>query len=426
MTEDRPRVALVDGCRTPFARARRELRSSSPLDLTLGVVKALARRHDLKGSDIGTLRVGSALAYPEFSFLARETAIRLGWTTTEASSAEYACGTGLRTAVDAVLELTSGDAEVGIAGGVESTSQMPLATNAAAREFVVGSMKAGPEQRRAMLDALTAADVLPPPPAFTEPYSGVSLAEYAERLGGQWSVGREEADAFTLQSHRRAAAARDAGRFAGSIVPVDGPGGTLDHDTVPDADLSAERLAQARPLFPDLGGLVTAPSASAVTDGAAAVLVATEEGCRRHDLRPLAWIRSWAFTSHDPQDGVLLGPAFALPVALSRAGVNLADLGVIDLHEAFAAQVLANLRALDSTDFARRHLGRDEAVGAVDPAGINLWGGSIALGHPFGATGGRLLTQLAHGMVAADAELGATAMCVGGSRGVAVVLERAD
>jgi acetyl-CoA acyltransferase len=421
------RTAIVDGCRTPFAKARRELRHLTPLDLATLVSGQLAARNGLGAGQVGSLHLGSALAYPAHSFLARETAIGLGWLDTAASSAEYACATSLRTAIDVTYEIGVGEHDIGIAGGVESMSRVPIDVTDGMRHHLVSSLKAGPERRLEMLGGLHVRDLLPDPPSLTEPYSGVTLAEYAETLAGEWGVSRQDADGLTVRSHQRAAAAREAGHFDGQLLTLPSADGREAWgDTVIDPTVNLETLSGLRPLYPDSAGVITTGNASGVTDGAAAVLLASEEGCARNGLRPLAWIRSWAFTSHSPDVGVLLGPAFALPRALERAGLALADVGLLDIHEAFAGQVLANLAALDSHEFAKSHLDRDAAVGAVDIDRLNVWGGTLALGHPFGATGARLLTQLARSMAERGAQFGATALCVGGSRGAAVVLELAE
>lgn len=423
------RVALVDGCRTPFAKARRELRHLTPLQLATAVAGELARRNGLDGAGadrVGALHLGTALSYPRYSFLAREAALDLGWTATAASDAEYACASSLRCAVDAVYGVALGEHDVAIAGGLESMSHVPIDVTDGLRHHLVSSLKAGPADRSVMERELRLADLLPDPPQLTEPYSGVSLAAYAERLAEQWDVERAAADELTARSHHRAAAARAAGHLDGQVVPVTvAGGGVLDADPIVDGGLTVEALAARPALFPAERGVVTAAGASPVTDGSGAVLLASEDECARRGWRPLAWVRSWAFTSHAPDDGVLLGPAFSLPRALDRAGITLDDVGLVDIHEAFAGQVLANLAALASDEFAKRHLDRDTAVGTVEEDRLNVWGGTLAYGHPFGATGARLLTQLARAMDACGVRYGATALCVGGSRGAAVVLERA-
>jgi acetyl-CoA acyltransferase len=272
---------------------------------------------------------------------------------------------------------------------------------------------------------LTMGDLVPDPPSVAEPYSGKTLGEHAEELVVDFDITRAASDDFAVTSHHRAAAAVDEGRLTPQIMPVITKAWTtVKEDAIIRRDTSRDAVARLKPVFDREHGTVTAANASPLTDGAAALVLATEDACNRLDRAPKAWIRSWAFTSHAPQVGVLLGPSFALPLALDRAGLGLADLGLVDLHEAFAGQVLANLAAMESDEFARRHLGRERAIGAIDRATLNVNGGSIAIGHPFGATGARVLMQLAFEMERRDVRYGAVGICAGGTRGAAVVLER--
>jgi acetyl-CoA acyltransferase len=268
--------------------------------------------------------------------------------------------------------------------------------------------------------------MIPDPPSVAEPYSGRTLGEHAEELVRDFDVTREEADAFAVASHHKAAAAQADGRLAAEIVPViTNDWTTVKEDGLVRGDTSMEAVARLKPVFDPAYGTVTAANASPLTDGASAVLLAAEDACERVGLKPKVWLRSWAFTSHDPKVGVLLGPTYALPVALDRAGLTLDDLGLVDLHEAFAGQVVANLKATADDDFARAELGRDRALGTIDPDILNVSGGSISLGHPFGATGTRLVTQLTNEMLRRDVRYGALAICAGGTRGAAIVLEQA-
>lgn len=415
------RVAVLDGCRTPFVKAGGELAGLNALDLSIAAVRELAERSEVPRID--SLVMGSAVAYPSVPYLARETAIALGWRRTNAYSAESACATSARTVVNAVYELLSGETEVAIAGGAESMSNVPVEVKPRLRDALVRAQKK-PADTMSLLMGLALGDLLPNPPGVAEPYTGKTLGEHAEELTQDFDITREESDAFAVESHRRAAAAIAEGRLADEVIPVITTEGVVKEDGLVRADTSMEQVAALRPVFDRDYGTVTAANASPLTDGASAVLLATERAAERLGKTPKAWIKSWAFTSHDPDVGVLLGPAFALPLALDRAGLALDDLGLVDIHEAFAGQVLANLKAMASDDFNRTQLGRDAALGEVDRSILNVNGGSVSLGHPFGATGGRLVTQLANEMVRRDVRYGALAICAGGTRGAAIVLER--
>jgi acetyl-CoA acyltransferase len=420
------RIAIVDGCRTPFSKAGGELASMTALDLSIEVVRELAYRTQLTDEQIGSLVFGSAVGYPSIPYLARETAIALGWHRVNAYGAESACATSARTVVNAACDILTGEADVAIAGGAESMSHVPVEAKPALRDALVKAQKAAPPEMMALFMGLSLGDMIPDPPSVAEPYSGRTLGEHAEELVRDFDVTREEADAFAVASHHKAAAAQADGRLAAEIVPViTNDWTTVKEDGLVRGDTSLEAVARLKPVFDPAYGTVTAANASPLTDGASAVLLAAEDTCEREGLKPKVWLRSWAFTSHDPKVGVLLGPTYALPLALDRAGLTLDDLGLVDLHEAFAGQVVANLKASADDDFARTELGRDRALGTIDPDILNVSGGSISLGHPFGATGGRLVTQLTNEMLRRDVRYGALAICAGGTRGAAIVLEQA-
>lgn len=420
-----PRVGIIDGCRTPFTKAGGELASMTALDLSIAVVNEVANRCELRPRDIGALVMGSAVSYPSIPYLARETAIDLGWDRVNAYDAESACATSARTTVNGAYELLSGEADVVVVGGAESMSHVPVEARPPVRDALVAAQKVGPQQAMSLFMGLTMGDLVPDPPSVAEPYSGKTLGEHAEELVVDFDVTRAASDDFAVTSHHRAAAAVDEGRLTPQVMPVITKAWTtVKEDTIIRRDTSREAVARLKPVFDPEHGTVTAANASPLTDGAAALVLATEDACDRSARTPKAWIRSWAFTSHAPEVGVLLGPTFALPLALERAGLGLRDLGLVDLHEAFAGQVLANLAAMESDEFARRHLGRERAIGAIDRDTLNVNGGSIAIGHPFGATGARVLMQLAFEMERRDVRYGAVGICAGGSRGAAVVLER--
>jgi acetyl-CoA acyltransferase len=248
------------------------------------------------------------------------------------------------------------------------------------------------------------------------------MGEAAEEMAGRNGVSREEQDAFAARSHHRAAAAIAAGRFADELVPVQTRKGTIYRDTIVRGDTSVEKLSKLRPVF-SRDGTLTAGNSSALTDGAAAVLLMSEQKARELELRALAAFRSWAYVGVDPADQLLMGPALAMPKALDRAGLSLQDIDVIDMHEAFAAQVLSVLKMLASDSFAKARLGRDRAVGQVDPDRLNLHGGSVALGHPFGATGARMVLTVAHELANTEAKTALLGICAAGGLGAGAVLE---
>jgi len=242
-----------------------------------------------------------------------------------------------------------------------------------------------------------------------------------------WGISREEQDQYALESHRKSIEAWEKGVYDSEVMPLALPPGyseVVERDTIPRADTSAERLASLRPVFDRRHGTITAGNASPLTDGASALILMEEGTARRLGYEPKAFLRSYAFAAVDPNWQLLIGPALSTPIALDRAGVTLTDIDVIDLHEAFAAQVLAVKEAFASPAFAREHLERDTAIGEIDDDRLNLYGGSISLGHPFGATGARQLLTMANELVRRDAGLALVSQCAAGGLGASVILER--
>ena len=316
--------------------------------------------------------------------------------------------------------------------GVEVMSAYPLIFGDKMTNFFAKLMKARSLPQRLSAMAKFRPSFLKPRVALleglTDPVTGMIMGKTAELLARDWGLTREECDAFALQSHRRARGARDRGRFEREIMPTV-PLGTrkgsssIRHDDGIRDDQSIENLAKLRPYFEKPDGLVTVGNACGITDSAAGVILTTAKRAKELGLKPLAAIRSFAWAGLDPKR-MGLGPVYSSAVALQAAGMELSDMGVVELNEAFAAQVLACGRAFESEAFAKEHLNRARAIGVLDPAKLNVNGGAIALGHPVGATGTRLLLTLAHELQVADREVGLATLCIGGGQGGAVILER--
>lgn len=340
------------------------------------------------------------------------------------------CASGMQAVTTAVDRIKAGDGSLFLCVGVEVMSAYPLIYNDSAVGYFEGLLRA-----KRPLDKLAALarfrpGMLKPRIALTEgltdPTCGLIMGKTAENLARDFGIGREASDAYALQSHQRAQAARDSGRLAREIVPhlpQGGNGPALEHDDGIRDEQTLEALAKLKPYFERPDGVVTVGNSCGITDGATALIVTTAERARELSLEPLASIRSHAFAGCDPTR-MGLGPVYASSIALERAGATLADMGVVELNEAFATQVLACQEAFASDSFAREQLGRDRALGTLDDERLNPNGGAIALGHPVGATGARLLLTLAHDMRAGDHELGLATLCIGGGQGGAVVLER--
>ena len=264
-------------------------------------------------------------------------------------------------------------------------------------------------------------------PQIAESTTGLSMGESAEKMAKENHISREAQDRFALQSHKRAAAATTSGRFKDEVMTVVLPPSfdtVIETDNLIRADTTLESLSKLRPVFDRKYGTLTAGNSSPLTDGAAAVLLMSEEKAQAEGLKPIGFLKSYAFAATDPFDQLLQGPVFALPIALERAGITLKDIGVIEMHEAFAAQVLSNIQWMGSKKIAEEKLGRNEPIGDIDPTSINRTGGSIALGHPFGATGARIVTTVCNELQRTGEQYGLVTVCAAGGMGAAMVLER--
>jgi acetyl-CoA acyltransferase len=305
---------------------------------------------------------------------------------------------------------------------------VPLLLSRSLRDALLSASRAKTLGGRAKaLAGIRPRDLAPITPAIAEPSTGESMGESAERMAKENGITREEQDRWALRSHRLAAQGTADGRLTAEIVPTFIPPAYEDviaEDNGIRSDTTAEKLAALKPVFDRRYGTVTAGNASPLTDGASAVLLMSEERAHALGYEPMGYIRSWEYSALAPTDQLLQGPAYAAPVALERAGITMKDIELWEIHEAFAAQVLSNLQAMDSDEFARTKLNRDRKTGIIDEDRINVMGGSIAIGHPFGATGARLTTTLLNEMKRRDASLGLITVCAAGAIGFAMVVER--
>jgi acetyl-CoA acyltransferase len=424
---DGRRVAIVDGLRTPFTKAGTDLKSVSTLELGSHLVAELIARTNLDRVD--RVVFGSVVHDPHSPNLAREIVLASPLSDDiDAYSVTRACATSTQTFVDGAKAILMGEAEVVITGGADSLSN-PAVTFS--DEFVDVMMEAQAARdlpgRLKALSKLRPKDLAPNPPAIADRSTGESMGDGAEKMARIWGIGREEQDRYALESHRKAVEAWEKGVYDQEVMAFPVPPryrSVVERDTIPRADTTLEKLASLRPAFDRRYGTITAGNASPLTDGAAALVLMEEGKARSLGYEPLAYLRSYAFSGVDPNWQLLIGPAFATPVALERAGMTLSDMDVIDLHEAFAAQVLAVKEAFASDEFARKHLGRDRAIGEIPDDKLNLYGGSISLGHPFGATGARQLLTMARELQRRDAGTALISQCAAGGLGATVILER--
>lgn len=426
---NRRRVAIVAGCRTPFVKSGTAFQDLTAVDLGSRVLREVVERADLDPEEIDHVAYGTVVHSVFAPNLAREAMLRAGLPARiPAFTVSRACASANQAITSGAEQIERGYADVVLAGGAESLTDIPILFSKSMRDRFVEMSKARsiPDRIKAFA-GFNPKELAPQAPAIAEPTTGETMGESAERMAKLNGISREEQDRWALRSHQLAARGTEDGRLLEEIMPVHLPPDyeeTVDRDNGIRTDTSYEKLSELRPVFDRRYGTVTAGNSSPLTDGASAVVLMSEERAKALGYEPLGYIRSWAYTALSPEDQLLQGPAWAIPRALERAGVAMADMELWEIHEAFAAQVLSNFQALDSDRFAREELGRDRRVGLIDEDRINVMGGSIAIGHPFGATGGRLTTTLVHEMKRRGAGLGLISVCAAGALGFAMVVER--
>lgn len=422
------RVAVVGGCRTPFCKAGSALKNLTAVDLAKHCTVELVHRTELRGRDVNAMFFGQVVPSPLAPNLAREVSLLPQFPKhIPAASVNRACASANEAIAQAYHQIEHGHATVVIAGGAESLSQVPILHSRRFADLLIGLGKARtPKQKLAILAEFRPKDLVPVSPAIAEPSTGETMGQSAEKMAKINHISRVAQDEFALRSHRLAHQGLEDGRLLGEIAPIFPPNATdvVTRDNGVRSDTSIEKMATLAPVFDRRYGTVTAANASPLTDGAAAVLLMSHEMARGQGIEPLAYVRSYAVAALDPGDQLLMGPAYAVPTALDRAGISWKDLGLVEMHEAFAAQVLSNIQAFESKRWAVEKLGRSEPIGTVDWDTLNVMGGSIAIGHPFGATGARITLTLANEMKRRDVQFGLISVCAQGGMGFAMVLER--
>jgi len=422
------RVVVIDGGRTPFCRSGTAFNDLRSYDLGRMAVSGLLNRSGIDPTLVDLLVMGTVIADPATSNLGRE--VVLGTQLPDSCPAftcSVACVSSLQAFLECARAIQSGDADVAIAAGAETLSDAPIRYRRSIRKRLIAAQKArGPGDYLKLLGGLGPRDLLPEPVALAEFSTGEIMGENCERLAKRFGITRESQDEYALSSNHRAAAATAEGRFKRQIVPAFPPPryAGVDADNGVRGDTTMEKLGKLRPVFDRKFGTITAGNSSYLSDGGAAVLLASEEAAERLGLQPVAVLRSSAVAALDPLEELLLGPALTVPQALDAAGLELGEVDVVELHEAFAAQVLAVLDALADEIFCRERLGRDRPVGTVDPDRLNAWGGSLSLGHPFGATGARLITNCCQRLQAENGRYGLVTACAAGAIGIGMVFER--
>jgi acetyl-CoA acyltransferase len=441
-------VVIVDGVRTPFAKADTKLKNVHPAELGRAALKELLARTNLNPDIVDEVIVGNAGNPPDAVNIGRVVALNAGIPQrTSAYTVHRNCASALEAISSGFERIKSGTLDTVMAGGTESMSQMPLlfskeytkifgqlgsARTTGAKLGALGSLLKADLQQVVELMTTGPMQKAPHKPVIalveglTDPFVGINMGQTAEILAKEFHLSREEQDAFALKSHQKAVAAQKSGRFAKEITPVFLPpkySEFVSEDVGPRETQSLEALAKLKPFFDKRTGTVTAGNSCPVTDGAAMVLLMSREKALSLGLKPLARIRSYAFAGLEPER-MGLGPAYATPIALKRAGLTMKDIGLIELNEAFAAQVLGCMKAFASKEFGQKKLGLSDALGEINPEIMNVNGGAIALGHPVGATGTRIVLTLMKEMQLRNVQFGLATLCIGGGQGGSMILER--
>lgn len=426
-TRQGDRIAVVSGIRTPFAKQSTAFSTTPAVDLGKLTVKALMDKTDIDPKLIDQVVFGQVVQMPEAPNIAREIVLGTGMNIgTDAYSVTRACATSFQTTANVVESIMAGTIDIGIAGGADSSSVLPIGVSKKLASTLLALSKTKTVyQKLSLLRTLSLKDIAPVPPAVAEYSTGISMGQTAEQMAKSHGITREEQDALAHRSHTLAAKAWKDGLIQDEVMTAFPEPYTvwLDHDNNIRHDSELASYAKLRPAFDRKYGSVTAANSTPLTDGGAALLLMSEKRAKELGYEPLGYIRSFAFSAIDVHHDMLMGPSYATPMALDKAGISLSDLTLIDMHEAFAAQTLSNVKMFASNKFARECLGRDKAIGEIDMDKFNVLGGSIAYGHPFAATGARMIIQTLRELKRRGGGLGLNTACAAGGLGAAMVLE---
>lgn len=423
------RVAIIGSTRIPFARSNTAYVDLGNKEMLTAAMKALADKFNLRGEILGVVAAGAVIKHSRDWSLARETALGSGLSPhTPAYDVQMACGTSLLAVTQLAHRITLGEIDSGIAGGSDTASDVPIAYSRGLQQIVLKSARAKTLVNRIKpWLRLRPRDLKPSIPGVTEARTGMSMGEHCEIMAKEWNIGRFEQDELTYKSHIHAAAAWTEGFYDDLVVPAAG----LSQDNNVRPNTSLNQLATLQPVFDrSTAGTLTAGNSTPLTDGAACVLLGSEAWAKSRGLPIQAYITHSAVAAVDfagldgPPEGLLMAPTYAVPQMLDRAGIALQDFDIYEIHEAFAAQLLCTLKAWESEEYCREKLGRKAALGSIDRTKLNLKGGSVALGHPFAATGARIVGTLAKQLALRGKGRGLISICTAGGMGVTAILER--
>jgi acetyl-CoA C-acetyltransferase len=421
------RVGVIGGVRIPFCRNNTAYADVGNFGMSVKVLGALVERFGLHGVELGEVAMGAVIKHSSEWNLAREALLSSGLApTTPGITTARACGTSLDNAIIIANKIATGQIEAGIAGGSDTTSDVPIVYSQRLRKrlLAVNRAKTPLEKLKTAVRGFSLSELKPSFPGVAEPRTGMSMGDHCEKMAKEWHVGRQDQDRLALESHRKLAAAYEAGFFEDLVIPFRG----LKKDGFLRPDTTMEKLAGLKPAFDKTSGLgtLTAGNSTGLSDGAAAVLLANEAWAAKRGLKIQAWLRDAEVSAVDfvHGEGLLMAPTVAVPRMLARHGLTLQDFDFYEIHEAFAAQVLCTLRAWESADYCKNRLGLDAPLGTLDPAKLNVNGSSLAVGHPFAATGARIIATLGKLLEQKGSGRGLISICTAGGMGVTAILER--
>ena len=421
------KVAIVGGSRIPFVRSNTDYSHASNMDMLTAALQGLVERFDLDGERLGEVVAGAVMKHSRDFNLAREATLDSGLSLqTPAYDIQQACGTGLEAAILVANKIALGQINSGIAGGTDTASDAPIALNEKYRHMILSLNRAKTwGQRLKLFASIRPSFMVPLLPANAEPRTGLSMGQHCERMVKQWGISREDQDQLTFNSHQNLIAAYDRGFFADLVRPFCG----VERDGIM-RNTPLEKLAALKPAYDRENGTLTAANSTTLTDGAAAVLLASEDWAKERNLPIQAYLTHSEvaavdfYSQGEKSEGLLMAPAYAVPRLLARAGLMLQDFDFYEIHEAFAAQALCTMKAWEDPDFCKNKLGLDNPLGSIDRTKLNVNGSSVATGHPFAATGPRIIATLAKLLEQKGSGRGLISICAAGGQGVTAIIER--
>jgi acetyl-CoA C-acetyltransferase len=425
MTELR-KVAVIGGNRIPFVRSNTSYAEASNQEMLTATLKGLVERYKLSGERLGEVVAGAVIKHSRDFNLTRESVLDSGLAPeTPAYDVQQACGTGLEAAILVANKIKLGQIESGIAGGTDTTSDAPIGVSEGLRKVLLALNRAKtPKERLLALSELRPQHIVPAIPSNSEPRTGLSMGDHCELMAKEWKIPREAQDQLAYESHRKAAAAYEEGFFSDLITPFKG----VSKDGILRPDTTIDKLAKLKPAYDKEHGTLTAGNSTALTDGASAVLLTSEEYAKQRGLTVRAYFVDGEAAAVDfagpKKEGLLMAPVYAVPRLLARNGLTLQDFDFYEIHEAFAAQVLCTLKAWEDPNYCREKLGLDKPLGSLDKSKLNVKGSSLATGHPFAATGGRIVATLAKLLEQKGKGRGLISICAAGGQGVTAIMER--